>query len=118
MPETTTQDATPEAASSTTPTPTPATTTEAGQPQETFPREYVEQLRAENAKWRTKAREEAAAKEQATKDAERAKMDETQRLQAELADAKQQIASAEAERQKAIVRANLTAAESPTWTSP
>jgi len=56
-----------------------------------FPRDYVEKLRAENAKYRTRAKELEEAQEAAAREAERAKMDELERAQAEMADLKKQL---------------------------
>jgi len=56
--------------------------------QEVFDREYVEKLRKESATYRTKLRQLEEAAEQAKKEAERAKMDDLQKLQAELEDAR------------------------------
>ena len=55
---------------------------------EVFDREYVQKLRQESATYRTKLRQLEEAAEQAKKEAERAKMDDLQKLQAELEDAR------------------------------
>lgn len=49
-----------------------------------FDREYVQSLRQENAKWRTKARDLEAAAEERQKELERQKMSEFERLEADL----------------------------------
>lgn len=54
--------------------------------QDVFDRDYVEKLRKENASWRKKYQESEEAKTAAAKEAERAKMDDLQKLQAELED--------------------------------
>jgi hypothetical protein len=56
--------------------------------QASFDREYVEKLRKEAATYRTKLRHMEEATQAAQKEAERAKMDDLQKLQAELEDAR------------------------------
>lgn len=51
---------------------------------DTFDREYVQSLRAENAKWRTKARDLEQAAEERRKEIERDKLSELERLEADL----------------------------------
>lgn len=66
------------------------TDTQESQP-ETFPREYVEQLRRENAKYRVEAKKQAEEAERIKREAERAEMEEAERLKAELQDAKEAL---------------------------
>lgn len=86
---------TPEAPEATTPT-EPTTETV-----ETFDREYVEKLRKENATYRTKAKEAAELAERVKLEAERAKLDEVERLKAEKADAEKAAETAKAEAARA-----------------
>lgn len=86
---------TPEAPEATTPTnPQP-------EPVETFDREYVEKLRKENAAYRTRAKEASEAAERIKLEAERAKLDEVERLKAEKADAEKAAQEARAEAARA-----------------
>jgi hypothetical protein len=73
--------------------PTEATTEQV----ETFDREYVEKLRKENATYRTKAKEAAEKADKARTEAERAKLDEVERLKVERADALKEAEAARAE---------------------
>lgn len=75
---------------------------------ESFDREYVESLRAENAKYRTRAKEAAEAAAEATKAAERAKLDELELAKAEQADLKAALELERANRTSAERRAHLT----------
>lgn len=75
---------------------------------EVFDREYVEKLRAENARYRTRAKEAQEAAEAAKIAAERAKLDEVERLKAELADRDKAIEEAQAARLNAERQAALT----------
>lgn len=68
---------------------------------ETFTAEYVRKLREENARHRQKAREAQEAAERARVEAERAKLDELERLKAEKADAERAAAEAKAEAARA-----------------
>jgi len=68
---------------------------------ETFDREYVEKLRKENATYRTKAKEAAELAERVKLEAERAKLDEVERLKAEKADAEKAAQEARAEAARA-----------------
>lgn len=68
---------------------------------ETFDREYVEKLRKENATYRTKAKEASEAAERIKLEAERAKLDEVERLKAEKADAEKAALEARAEAARA-----------------
>lgn len=62
----------------------------------TFDREYVQSLRQENAKWRTKARELEQAAEERTKEIERQKMSEFERMEADLKERDARLAEYEA----------------------
>jgi len=62
---------------------------------DSFDREYVQSLRQENAKWRTKARELEAAAEARQKEAERQKLSEMERLEADLKDREDRLAKYE-----------------------
>lgn len=84
--------------------PTEATTEQV----ETFDREYVEKLRKENATYRTKAKNAEEAAEKAKTNAERAKLDEVERLKAEKADVDKKLAEIEARAVAAERRAALT----------
>jgi len=79
-------------------------TNDTAQATDTFDREYVQSLRQENAKWRTKARELQEAAEARTKELERQKLSELERLEADLKerDAKLQEYEANLRREKAI----------------
>lgn len=88
--------------------PAPEAATEQGQEQqETFPREYVEKLRDENASWRQKAKAAQEAAEAAKVAAERAKLDELERVKAEKADVEKRAQEAEARAVAAERRAAL-----------
>lgn len=75
---------------------------------ETFDREYVQKLRDENAKYRTRAKEAAEAAEAAKTAAERAKLDDLERERAEKADLQKQLEQERAERVNAQRQAALT----------
>lgn len=77
-------------------------------PVETFDRDYVEKLRAENAKYRTRAKEAQDAAEAAKLAAEREKLDEVERLKAEKADAEQALEVERTARTNAERMASLT----------
>ena len=92
----------------TTDAPKATTDTQTTEQPETFDREYVEKLRKENASYRTKAKEAQEAAEKAKTDAERAKLDDIERLKAEKADAEKRAAEIEARAIAAERRAALT----------
>lgn len=83
---------------------TEAAPQEATEQQDTFDREYVEKLRKEAAGYRTKLKELQEQREAAEREAERAKMDDLERLQAELEERDKLIAERDAEvkRERAI----------------
>ena len=67
------------------------TTTQPDETQDVFDREYVEKLRKEAATYRTKLRTLEEQADASKKEAERAKLDDLGKLQAELEDARKQV---------------------------
>lgn len=75
--------------------------------QETFDREYVEKLRAENAKHRTRAKSLETQLQNAKTEAERSKLSEQERLEAEKKDLQAQLDAAKTDAQRATIRSQV-----------
>lgn len=78
-----------------------------GDAPEVFDREYVEKLRAENAKRRKEAQTLKEQLEEKDKAAERAKLDEVERMKAEKADLEEKLTQAQQQSQRAEWKASL-----------
>lgn len=86
---------------------TPQVGTTEAKDTETFDREYVEKLRAENARYRTRAKQAEEEKAAAEAAAKRAKMDELEAARAELAEQKAAMEALQQQLQQQTWRADL-----------
>lgn len=108
MPDTTTTTTAPDAASVTTTTQAPDALDAQAETQETFDRAYVEKLRKEAATYRERAKAAQDAADAQKKAAERSKLDEVERLKAEITDRDAALAQAKQEALAARRLATLT----------